>query len=160
MFKKENNNLLIMLTLTEIFLILIVHWIADFVLQTDKQARGKSKNWSDLLNHTFTYSLVFGIVMLFLLSITKPNIGIYLPSIFFSITLICHTITDYFTSRLNSKLWYQATFWQNSFNKEKYGEAYCNSMTGKYTHYFFVSVGFDQILHYVQLFLTYYLLKQ
>lgn len=25
-------------------------------------------------------------------------------------------------------------------------------------HWFFVSVGFDQILHYIQLFLTYYLL--
>lgn len=27
------------------------------------------------------------------------------------------------------------------------------------THYFFVSIGFDQILHYVQLLLTYQLLK-
>lgn len=124
------------MTLIEIFIILIIHWIADFWLQTDKQAKGKSKNWNDLLSHTITYSLVFGIVMLFLLPITKPNIGIYLPSIFFSITLICHTITDYFTSRLNSKLWQK-------------GEV----------HYFFVAIGGDQILHYIQLFLTYQLLK-
>jgi len=151
-----------MLTLTEIFLILIIHWIADFVLQTDKQAKGKSKNWWDLLSHTIIYTFVWWtpiMILLIFYSNTLPITGTQVFG-FLGITFIAHTITDYFTSRLNSKLWYQATFWQNSFNKEKYGEAYCNSITGKYTHYFFVSVGFDQILHYVQLFLTYYLLKQ
>ncbi len=54
---------------------------------------------------------------------------------FCMITLITHTITDYFTSRLNSKLW-----------------------AGGKVHYFFVSVGFDQVLHYGQLFLTYHYL--
>ena len=48
-----------MFTLTEIFSILIIHWIADFVLQTDKQAKGKSKNWSDLLKHTNNYSTIW-----------------------------------------------------------------------------------------------------
>jgi hypothetical protein len=38
-----------MISLTEILVILFIHWLADFVLQTDKQAKGKSKNWSDLL---------------------------------------------------------------------------------------------------------------
>jgi len=47
------------LTLLEIFLILIIHWIADFWLQSDSMAKGKSKNWKDLLHHTFIYSLVF-----------------------------------------------------------------------------------------------------
>lgn len=55
---------------------------------------------------------------------------------FVPITFIFHTITDYFTNRLNSKLWAKGD-----------------------VHNFFVSVGFDQCLHYVQLFLTYYLLK-
>lgn len=138
-----------MFTLTEIFSIIVIHWIADFVLQTDKQAKGKSKNWSDLLSHTSIYSLVwlligFGIF----LNDFKPynqihntqmndywNHYIPLGLLFVFITFICHTITDYFTSRLNSKLWAKGQ-----------------------THKFFVSIGFDQILHYVQLFLTYYLL--
>ena len=38
-----------MLSLTEIFTILIVHFVADFIFQTDQQAKGKSKNWKDLL---------------------------------------------------------------------------------------------------------------
>lgn len=138
-----------MFTLTEVFSILIIHWIADFVLQTDKQAKGKSKNWRDLLSHTSIYSLVwlligFGIF----LNGFKPynqihntqmndywNHYIPLGLLFVLITFICHTITDYFTSRLNNKLWVKGQ-----------------------THNFFVSVGFDQILHYIQLFLTYYLL--
>jgi hypothetical protein len=64
--------------------------------------------------------------------------GVYIPLgfLFVLITFIAHTITDYFTSRLNSKLWQQ----------------------GK-VHNFFISVGFDQVLHYIQLFTTYYLLK-
>jgi len=122
------------MNLIEIFSIILIHWFADFVLQTDKQARGKSKNWSDLLSHTFNYSLVIGLFMCFILPISKEKV--YLPTIFFLITIIAHTITDYFTSRLNSKLWQQ----------------------GK-VHNFFISVGFDQVLHYIQLFTTYYLLK-
>lgn len=124
-----------MINLKIVLGIILIHWFADFVLQTDKQARGKSKNWSDLLSHTFNYSLVIGLFMCFILPISKEKV--YLPTIFFLITIIAHTITDYFTSRLNSKLWSE----------------------GK-VHYFFVSVGFDQVLHYTQLFLTYYLLTR
>lgn len=132
------------MTLIEIFIILIVHWIADFWLQTDKQAKGKSKNWKDLLSHTITYSIVWYFVIVFFAvwhnhfngySIQELGWSLWI-GLFPIVTFICHTITDYFTSRLNSKLWAE----------------------GK-VHYFFVSIGFDQILHYVQLFLTYQLLK-
>lgn len=115
--------------ITIIFAILIIHWIADFILQTDSQAKGKSKKWKPLLQYTINYSLVwFLIVGLFL--------GLEKAIIFTSITFVAHTITDYFTSRLNSRLWAQGR-----------------------THDFFVAVGFDQILHYVQLFLTYLLIS-
>jgi len=118
-----------MITITEVLAILFIHWIADFILQTDKQAKGKSKNWGDLLSHTFSYSMCWGITIFFL-----PHW--FDALIFIGITFICHTITDYFTSRLNSRLWAE----------------------GK-VHNFFVSVGFDQWLHYAQLFITYQLLK-
>lgn len=119
------------MNLTEIFAILFIHWIADFVCQTDWQAKNKSKDNYALLSHTTGYSLVWFMAGLPFYS--------YAPILFFAfigITFVAHTITDYYTSRLNSKLW----------------------AAGK-VHYFFVSVGFDQILHYVQLFTTYYLLK-
>jgi len=128
------------MSLTEIFAILIIHWIADFVLQTDKQAKGKSKNWRDLLSHTFNYSLVWCIpfVILGLIGYKHYDLGFKQELVWFPlITFICHTITDYYTSRLNSKLWSE----------------------GK-VHHFFVSVGFDQVLHYIQLFTTYWLLTK
>ncbi len=121
-----------MFTLTEIFSILIIHWIADFVLQTDKQAKGKSKNWSDLLEHTLTYSILWLAIGMFYSVFTTMT---YNWLWFGIITFVAHTITDYFTSRLNSTLWAKGD-----------------------VHKFFVSIGFDQILHYVQLFFTYYLL--
>jgi hypothetical protein len=47
-----------MISLTVILAIIIIHWIADFVFQDEKWALGKSKNWSDLLKHTYLYSMV------------------------------------------------------------------------------------------------------
>lgn len=47
------------MNLTIILIIIFTHWVADFVLQTDKQAKGKSKNFEDLFSHTQTYSLVY-----------------------------------------------------------------------------------------------------
>jgi len=111
-----------------VLFILFWHWFADFVCQTDWMATNKSKNMFPLVSHTVVYSIIFGMCMLF---INTP-----IASSFMAITFMCHTITDYFTSRLNSKLW----------NEKK-------------VHWFFVSVGFDQFLHYAQLLLTYYILK-
>lgn len=133
-----------MLNLIEIFSIIIIHFIGDFVLQTDKQAKGKSKEWKPLLSHTFNYSLCWYFVIFFFAiwgnhfnGYSAKELGWSSWMILFPVvTFVTHTITDYFTSRLNSKLWAK-------------GEV----------HNFFVSVGFDQVLHYVQLFLTYYLLK-
>lgn len=127
------------MTLGVIFSVLIVHWLADFVLQTDKQAKGKSKNWGDLLSHTYTYSQVWLFASCLLIGLINKTQTtqwyIWHSIVFATITFIAHTITDYFTSRLNSKLWAKGD-----------------------VHNFFVSIGFDQVLHYVQLFLTLYVL--
>ena len=121
------------------FIITIIHWFADFVLQTDWQAQNKSKNNFALLSHTSNYSLVWLLPMCLVFGKMKEGATtewIVWSTLYFSmITFVVHTITDYFTSRLNSKLW----------------------AAGK-VHYFFVSVGFDQVLHYGQLFLTYHYL--
>lgn len=109
--------------------IIIVHWFADFVCQTDLQAKNKSKDWGYLLAHTLNYSLVWLLIIGVLVLVN------FLPYIFFwfvPITFVAHTATDYFTSRLNTKLWGQGR-----------------------VHDFFVSVGFDQVLHYFQLFATF-----
>lgn len=121
------------LSLTEIFSIIVIHWFADFVLQTHWQATNKSKNNGALTMHVLSYSTVWSLTANIYSILTGHY---YVLALFPVITFICHWVTDYFTSRLNSKLWAKGDI-----------------------HNFFVSVGFDQVLHYVQLFLTFYILK-
>lgn len=116
------------MTLLEIFSILFIHWVGDFVLQTDYQAKNKSKDSVVLTEHVLCYTLVW----LFVLLIYNSGVFTWESLFFVLITFVTHYITDYFTSRLNTHLW----------NKRN-------------VHNFFVSVGFDQFLHYLQLFLTF-----
>lgn len=120
-----------MVNILVVILILFWHWVADFIFQTDWQAQNKSKSWNALLQHTGIYAALWAPIMAYLYHFDVKAI------FFVTITFIAHTITDYFTSRLNSKLWAE-----------------------KKVHWFFVSIGFDQFLHFTQLLLTYYLLKK
>lgn len=114
--------------------ILFLHWLGDFVFQSDTVAKGKSKFVHLLVEHTIIYSLVVGIGMIgFRYYLTGNFEESCLFGIRFAlITGVFHTIQDYFTSKLNARL---------------YAE-------GK-NHLFYVSLGFDQFLHACQLFLTY-----
>lgn len=125
------------MTLITILTILFVHWVADFVTQTSWQAQNKSKEWEALLSHTSTYSFCWFIPIMCLWPEGYDSAWYILKTLsFIGITLICHTATDYYTSRVNAKLWEE-----------------------KKVRGFFVSIGFDQWLHYVQLFITFELLK-
>ena len=119
------------MNLTIILLLLLVHWIADFVLQTSWQATNKSKNNMALLAHVGTYTLtwlmfLYGWVIIHGIDFT-PKMFLFLP-----ITFVAHFCTDYVTSRITSYL----------YKKEDF-------------HNFFVVIGFDQLLHYLQIFLTF-----
>lgn len=149
-----------MFTLTQIFGIIVIHWFADFVIQTDKQAKGKSKNWKDLLSHTFTYSITFFGLLSFLNPLFNIGLTFYFGFYFFLITFICHTITDYFTSRLNSKLFPKFFELKMSNNAYVDNEIIAFPKSKFKLHNFFVSIGFDQVLHYIQLFLTFYFLTK
>jgi len=129
------------MSLIEIFSIIIIHFIADFIMQDETWALGKSKNNKDLLNHTFTYSLVFWGLLSCMNPLFNTGLTFYHSVHFFLITFICHTITDYFTSRVVSK----------KFANQEYGSSIPN--IGAFT-----VIGFDQVLHYIQLFLTYYMI--
>ena len=87
------------------FGILLFHWIFDFVLQTDYQAKNKSRYTDALLGHTFIYSWSW-ICVLTGISITTNLInGTALDGSFFnallfgSITCSAHTLTDFITSK-------------------------------------------------------------
>jgi hypothetical protein len=92
-------------------------------------AANKSKNDGALLLHTSIYSLTW---ILPLWGVTHS--WIFACSFAF-LTFIFHTLTDYYTSRLTSKLY-----------------------AAKKVYLFFMVIGFDQFLHFTQLLSTYYFL--
>lgn len=126
-----------MIHLIEVFIILFVHGIGDFLLQTDWQAKNKCKNNGALTMHVASYSLCWVLPMTIMFSFYFYRLDAFLLACFFSIiTFICHWVTDYFTSRLNRRL----------LAKEQH-------------HNFFVSIYADQLLHFAQLLLLYYFIK-
>jgi len=117
---------------TELFIyMLFVHFLADFTLQTSEQAVQKSSSNKFLAYHVGTYSLMWLLASFIMLQ------SWYLALIFSLITFVCHFITDYATSRIGKPFW----------EKQDY-------------HNGFVVVGFDQLLHYVQLHYTFELLMK
>jgi len=112
----------------QIIILLFIHWVADFLFQTKDMATNKSKSNMWLFTHVSTYTTVYGAVGLFFFP-PMQVIGFCAATFFF------HFITDYFTSRLTSKL-YAA--------KKYYGFPS-----------FFSVIGGDQWLHFVQLILCY-----
>lgn len=120
------------MNVTFILSVLFIHWIADFVCQSHEQSIKKSTSMIALIEHTFTYTCIWAV---FILGYGTYNLLSLDLLWFLPITFCTHTITDYYTSRVNKMLWIDA---------EK----------SKNAHNFFVSIGFDQWLHYAQLFIT------
>jgi hypothetical protein len=109
-----------------------LHWLADFVFQTDEMAKNKSTSWKWLAAHILTYGSVLftGLYIVALANCTAPFeimtmlvmaglVGAYTLA-----NMILHMAIDAVTSRITSKLY----------------------KDGK-THQFFVVIGIDQFLH-------------
>jgi hypothetical protein len=133
------------MSLTTILIIIFIHWVADFIFQDEKWALNKSKNNTDLFFHVLTYSTIWLFASCLLLGYVRRNETtewyVYSSMLFFLMTFSCHFITDYITSRIVSK----------KFANKEYGSSIPNF--GGFT-----VIGFDQFLHYAQLFITFYLL--
>lgn len=128
---------------TEVIYLLILHFIADFMCQTDEMALNKSKSNLWLSYHVLMYTMIFFIGMTLYQYCHKyfnfyyGDIPIDLKKvlIFSLITFVTHFSTDYFTSRWSSKVYAKGD-----------------------RHNFFVIIGFDQLIHYTTLLLTFKLI--
>ena len=119
--------------------ILAIHFIADFICQTDEQAKGKSKdNWvlfDHVLNYTTITTVLYCLLIYPIVFINKFHfVIVYGIALLIFIT---HYGQDWITSRINSKLW----------------------ADGK-VHLFFVGIGLDQLIHFATLFGIFYLINQ
>lgn len=115
-----------MISITTVIMILLIHFLADFGLQTHDQAIAKSTDNKQLAYHVGVYSMVWLIAGINIFETFDKAMS------FAMITFICHFLTDYVTSRIGKPFW------------EK-----------KDLHNGFCVIGFDQVLHFTQLFLTY-----
>lgn len=115
-----------------VLFILLVHWFADFVMQTEHMSKRKSSSNYYLTMHVTVYAFVTITIWAIVIPFTPihvSSLGIWLS---FAAIFTTHWITDYFTSRWTTRL----------YKEERY-------------HDFFVVIGFDQVLHYTQLLLTF-----
>ncbi len=76
--------------------ILVAHWVGDFIFQTSSMALEKSTSIKWLTAHVATYTLVLGIFSMFLFSWKVALTYAFLNG-------GLHLITDFFTSKLASK---------------------------------------------------------
>lgn len=106
-------------------MILLIHFLADFGLQTHEQSQNKSSSNKWLFYHVGVYTLIWGVAFFFL-----PIKDIFLT--FWGWFLFCiligvpHFITDYITSRVGKPFWEKGDL-----------------------HNGFVVIGFDQVVHYL-----------
>jgi len=113
----------------EILALVWTHFIADFILQTDRVALNKSRNTGILFEHVAIYSLAF-------IPVCAVWLSLYQGVQFCVLTAMLHFITDFFSSRACSALW-------------KKNER----------HWFFVVIGLDQAIHMTCLILTWELYR-
>ncbi len=113
-----------------LLVLLLAHWLGDFVLQTDEMARNKSKCWLVLGLHASVYTATLAILTVLYawsvigwLPIGAHYVFPALPA-FLLANGLSHFAIDAVTSRINARLW----------------------QTGE-RHWFFVSIGWDQGLH-------------
>ena len=84
-----------MTDLYTITLLLIAHFIGDFILQTDGQAKGKSSSNLTLFQHISTY----------IIPLTMIGFLIPISFAFLLFNFVAHFCTDWVTSRITKKLW-------------------------------------------------------
>ena len=119
--------------MTIILVLFIVHFLADFVFQSSKMATGKSKSLKWLSIHVGVYGLV-SLISFFTLSIFYNS---YLLAFYWwGLNVVLHFIVDFFTSKITSRFWEQ-----------------------KNMRFFFVMIGFDQLIHNLCLLSTFFLIK-
>lgn len=120
--------------------ILIGHFLGDFVFQKNNLKLSRSKNFKirlksvlkHLLPHTLLYSGIITILLLLIQLIGKlPTSDWFTLPLFFIITYVIHLITDLIITLINN-----------------------NYLTKNKRHKYFVTIGFDQMIHYITLYVT------
>ena len=107
--------------MTLVYLVLVLHFIADFTCQTRWMAENKCKSLYALGSHIAAYSLVF-FIALSILNLFGV-VGNFWPE-YVILNGMLHFLTDYYTSRMTKKFANQFRWYE-----------------------FFLVLGCDQLIH-------------
>ena len=141
--------------MTVIYLLLVAHFVADFLCQSDWMAINKSKSWRALALHVGAYMMALwwvgagGMVLAGHGAEVIPDLWIWLI-----VNAAAHFVQDAITSRINARLWFVETYPRPLVQFEQYGAYPLFARFNDKRHWFFVGIGADQLLHYVTLFVT------
>src|SRR3990167_1335879 len=98
--------------MTMIYVLLVAHFVGDFICQTDWMAQNKSKRWDALALHVAVYSAVVYACLLVAGAFWAgwrftTQIPLVIPRFlpFIGATFAAHFVQDAITSRINSRLW-------------------------------------------------------
>ncbi len=108
-----------------LLILLGVHFVGDFLLQSDWMAVQKSKRWDALALHVGIYAICFA----------------WWGPWFVALTFITHFVTDAVTSRITSALWFLPLVGDGM--KPNWKQVELRSTR----HWFFVAIGSDQLIH-------------
>lgn len=122
-----------MINIWVVFAILFLHFMGDFIFQSDWMATNKSKNVTALAIHALVYSACF----------------VVLGTYFAIVTFVMHFFTDGITSQWTSKLWFAVDHGEDPASGHRLIE-WSNTR-----HWFFVVIGLDQLIHFITLLITY-----
>ena len=102
-------------------ILMLVHWLADFALQTPEQANNKYTDFTALASHVLAYSASMAIAI----------VGLYYGAVsawFLPVAILLISLSHLFIDLLTSKETHSL------YEQKRY-------------HDFFVVIGFDQLLH-------------
>ncbi len=103
-------------------MLLVTHWVGDFLFQTTWMATSKSRRLDALTAHVLIYSLILSVAAALIFG---PNT---VAAAFIACNAVLHFVTDFFTSKVSASLHAK------------------QNMRG-----FYVVLGFDQLLHHIAL---------
>ena len=134
--------------------LMAVHWVGDFLLQSHRMSIGKSKSWSVLGEHVAVYmlTLFFGMALWYRGALREEFVFFDLCQ-WALVNALLHFWVDAVTSRWTRRLWDRWILLVPIPAQSDAPAHYYTRLTGT-PHYFFVVIGFDQLLHGVMLVLT------
>ena len=132
-----------MIPVTTLLMLLFIHCVFDWGLQTNWQAQNKSKSLTALFRHVAIYSLPF----------------FWWGWRFGLVTFTLHLVTDCLTSEQTRRNWFvgpRASLARQGDRAEDWGApVYVPRYFPKKRKAFFLWIGADQLVHQVSLILTY-----